>query len=465
MKKWIIIALLIVASQLFAQEVVWNGPAVDFSHGRLKISDNKRFLVFDDGTPFFYLGDTAWELFHRLTPEQVEKYLENRRQKGFTVIQAVVLAELDGLNVPNALGEKPLFDNDPLRPNEKYFDHVDWVIDKAREKGLFIGLLPTWGDKVERAQWGVGPVIFNPDIAEKYAAWLAKRYQDRPNIIWINGGDRDGGGNNQPIWNAIGQGIKKTDKNHLLTFHPGGGKSSSQWFHKTDWLDFNMSQTGHCERSYSIYKTLTAQDYNRQPIKPCFDGEPRYEDHPVCWNPNVLGWFDDVDVRQAAYWSLFTGSFGHTYGCHAIWQFLSEGRQPIGYARNSWEADMDLPGAWDMIHVRKLLESRDFLSRTPAPELLSDPYYPEHAYRVATRGKDYALIYLPDGNATEINLDAIHAEKLKAWWYNPRTGVAQYIENLQARGRQKFTPPTMNRGNDWVLVLDDERANYPAPGQ
>ncbi len=63
--------------------------------------------VFEDGTPFFYLGDTAWELFHRLSKEDAEKYLENRREKGFTVIQAVILAELDGLNTPNMEGEKP----------------------------------------------------------------------------------------------------------------------------------------------------------------------------------------------------------------------------------------------------------------------------------------------------------------------------------------------------------------------
>lgn len=460
-----IFSILCCAINLMAQEVIWNGPSVDFNHGKLGVSANKRFLAFADGTPFFYLGDTAWELFHRLTREEVEKYLENRRQKGFTVIQAVVLAELDGLNTPNMLGDKPLLDNDPLKPNEKYFTHVDWVIKKAEEKGLFIGLLPTWGDKVDRASWGTGPEIFNVENAEKYATWLANRYQDRPNIIWINGGDRDGGGKNQPIWEAIGQAVKNTDKNHLMTFHPWGGKSSSQWFHHSDWLDFNMSQTGHCERSYSIYKTIIANDYRRQPIKPCFDGEPRYEDHPVCWNPNVLGWFDDADVRQAAYWSLFTGSFGHTYGCHAIWQFLSADRQPVGYARNNWEADLDLPGAWDVIHVRKLIESRDFFSRIPAQELIADEYFPEHDYRVATRGRDYAFVYIPNGYATEINLEPIGAAKLKTWWYNPRDGKAQFIETIIGTGKKKFTPPTMNRGNDWILVLDDEKAGYKEPGQ
>ena len=105
-----------------SQENAWKGLSADLSHGKLKISENKRFLVFEDNTPFFYLGDTGWELFHRLNKEETEKYLETRRTQGFTVIQAVALAELDGLNTPNAEGNKPLIDNDPLKPNEAYFN-------------------------------------------------------------------------------------------------------------------------------------------------------------------------------------------------------------------------------------------------------------------------------------------------------------------------------------------------------
>ena len=117
--------ILITVNILSAQEVPWQGVSIDFNHGKLKISENRRFLIFEDGTPFFYLGDTGWELFHRLNKDEVERYLENRRAKGFTVIQAVALAEFDGLNIPNADGNKPLISNDPLKPNEAYFAYVD----------------------------------------------------------------------------------------------------------------------------------------------------------------------------------------------------------------------------------------------------------------------------------------------------------------------------------------------------
>ncbi|RYY22271.1 MAG: DUF4038 domain-containing protein, partial [Chitinophagaceae bacterium] len=71
---------------------------INFStQGQLQVSENQRFLVTKDGKPFFWLGDTAWELFHRLSREEADTYLKNRADKGFTVIQAVALAELDGL--------------------------------------------------------------------------------------------------------------------------------------------------------------------------------------------------------------------------------------------------------------------------------------------------------------------------------------------------------------------------------
>jgi len=447
-----------------AQEVKWEGKPVDFSRGQLVVHPNKRFLVFEDGTPFFYLGDTAWELFHRLTRAETEKYLENRREKGFTVIQAVVLAELDGLNKPNAEGERPLINNDPLRPNEKYFAHVDWVVGKALEKGMFIGMLPTWGDKVDK-QWGVGPVIFNEKNAFEYGRFIGERYKKFPNIIWINGGDRLGGGNNFAVWDALARGIKSADPNHLMTFHPAGEHSSSEWFHHTDWLDFNMVQTGHGQRSYAIYKRLLVPDYERIPERPVLDGEPRYEDHPVGWKPETLGWFDDADVRQALYWNLFSGSFGHTYGCHAVWQMLAPGLEPVGLARNSWGKDLDLPGAWDLIHARKLIESRPFTERVPYQAILSNQYVPETDYLVASRGKNYIFIYIPTGWSAEVNMLRCGWLRAKAWWYNPRNGEAQEIGTFQAKDVKTFTPPSQGRGNDWVLVLDNAKNDFSAPGR
>ena len=178
-----------------AQIAPVQGPSVDFSHGKLVVSDNHRFLQFEDGTPFFYLGDTGWEFFHRLTYKEAEKYLENRRQKGFTVIQAVILAEADGLEDANRNGDIPLIDNDPGKPNEDYFCLWIALSGLRKARAYSSDCLPTWGDKVDKATWGTGPEIFNPENAYEYGKFLGERYKNFPNIIWINGGDRSGGTN------------------------------------------------------------------------------------------------------------------------------------------------------------------------------------------------------------------------------------------------------------------------------
>ncbi len=133
------------------------------------------------------------------------------------------------------------------------------------------------GDKIELLGHGKGPIIFNSSNAFAYGKWIGKRYCKCPNIVWVNGGDRQGGGDNFAIWNSLAEGIKSVDQNHLMTFHPFGGGygfSSSKWFHNTQWLDFNMVQSGHVCKSLPNYEII-GHDYNLKPIKPCLDGEPR----------------------------------------------------------------------------------------------------------------------------------------------------------------------------------------------
>jgi hypothetical protein len=305
-------------------------PSVDLQRGALQVSANKRFLQHADGTPFFYMADTAWELFHRLDQAEAERYLENRRRKRFTVIQAVALAELNGLDTPNAYGDKPLLNNNPSTPDitsgadpndatqYDYWDHVDYIVDTAAAKGLHIGMLPTWGDKWNK-KWGAGPEIFTPKNAQTYGEWLGRRYRDKP-IIWILGGDRPvENEGHKAIIRALATGLRQGDNGkHLITFHPVGGATSAQWFHEDEWLRFNMNQTGHCTNT-DVWNRIE-RDYDRVPTKPVLDAEPLYEDHPICFNAKENGYSDDYEIRKFAYWDVFAGAAGHTYGNHAVWQ-------------------------------------------------------------------------------------------------------------------------------------------------
>ncbi len=233
-----------------------------------------------------------------------------------------------------------------------------------------------------------------------------------------------------------------------MTFHPPGGNSSSKFVHEEDWLDFNMIQSGHGIGEKNFKKV--ENDYNLTPVKPVLDGEPRYEDHPKSFKPEN-GYFDQADIRQAAYWGVFAGGFGITYGHHSIWSMTIE---PGDYFIMIWQQAIDRPGGGQMQYLRKLIESRPFLERVPDQNLIAKQY-PGYNHLQACRGKDYAFIYTPAGLPIKIKMGIISGEKVKAHWYNPRNGEKIYIDEFDNSGERVFRTPAQGRDNDWVLILDD----------
>jgi hypothetical protein len=385
----------------------------------------------------------------------------------------VVLAELDGLHDPNPYGHTPLHGDDPARPDERYFQHVDWIVEKAEELGLTVGMLPTWGDKWNRGRWGAGPEIFTPENAGVYGEWLGRRYREKP-IIWILGGDRRvESDRHRAIIEAMAGGIREGDGGmHLMTLHPPGGAGSSEWFHEADWLDFNMRQNGHVTEFTGRYDATRA-DYDRQPVKPVIDGEPIYEDHPVSFKASDLGHSVAADVRRPLYWDLFTGACGHTYGHHSVWQMWQPGRNPINNPLLPWQEALDQPGAGQMQFGRRLIESRPFLTRIPDDSVIVTDRVPTSVpgagrYRfVATRDEEssYAMVYAPVGRPFSVRMGAIRGGTVRAWWFNPRKGEVSMIGEYPNTGTREFTPPDEGEHLDWVLVLDDTARRYPPPGQ
>jgi len=431
---------------------------------RLRVSENKRFLVKEDGTPFFWLGDTAWSLFQRPTREEVDLYLETRAAQGFTVVQAVVLGNICGTSAQNPQGAYPLKNNDPAQPNEAFFTNVDYVVNKAEALGLYIGMLPTWGDHVCPLKGAEARRIFTPQNAAIYGEFLGRRYRNKP-IIWVLGGDHNPTAAEVITWRAMAKGLSRGDGGaHLMTYHPRGWSSSSAFVHAEPWLDFHMIQSGHARRDAENYSMIAA-DYAKEPVRPCLDGEPCYEDHPVNWVPEN-GYFDDYDVRKAAYRALFAGAFGHTYGANPVWQFYEPDRRPITGARTFWREGLQLPGANQMKHARALLESRPFLRRVPDQSLLVSPLSTGADHPQATRDADggYAFVYLPSGKPVTVDLEKLAGQRVRAWWYNPRTGAAEAAGESDRHGAREFAPPDSSHGPDWVLVLDDAGKEFPPPG-
>lgn len=444
---------------------------------RLKVSDNHRFLVTEEGRPFFWLGDTTWELFHRLNREDAIRLFENRAYRRFNVLQSVAIGELEGHTDPNPYGHLPFVDLDVTRPAVKdgpqndYWDHVDFIVREANQRGLYIGFLPTWGRFWHDSNQGQKP-LFTAANAAVYGEWLGQRYKDA-GLIWILGGDRGVDNDEQKeIIRAMAKGLRKGDGgNHLMTLHPPGGNGSSTWFHNDGWLDFNMRQNGHVPEFTGRYDKTRA-DYDRTPTKPVLDGEPIYEDHPVSFKAKELGHSIASDVRRPLYWNLFSGAFGHTYGHHSVWQMWSPGKPPINNPLMSWAEALDQPGAAQMQHGRALIESRPFLTRIPDDSIIVTDRVPTSVpgagryHFAATRDTDgtYAMVYAPIGRAFKVRMEVIKGAKVKAWWFNPRDGKAAPIDTYNNQGVREFTPPNLGEMLDSVLVLDDAALKYPPPG-
>jgi len=423
-----------------------------WDHGKLEVPNDKRMLQHTDGTGFFWMGDTAWQMTKRLNTNDITKYLTDRKNKKYTVIQTVAVVDRWG----TADQLMPFEDMDHYRkPIEDYWKRVDYIIQTAEELELYVAILPMWGGKeIDK---------LNIDDVKVYAKWIANRYKDKKNIIWVIGGDP---GDNIDKWNTMGEEINVIDNEHLITYHPSGNASSSQWFHNKNWFDFNMIQSGHSQTEYHPGNTIDTSeansllniDYSKSPVKPVIDAEPRYEDiHVNLANGNPR--YTAFHVREIAYIQLFSGAFGHTYGHQSIWQMWSSSLpecQTGGTCSKSWEEALNDAGGKQMQYVSELMQSRPILGRVPDQSIINS------GDGVATRGNEYAFVYTSSGEPFIVNMNKtkISTEAVKASWYNPRDGKTTKDNNSPYgnTGTQEFTPPTLE---DWVLILDKDTDDKP----
>lgn len=441
------------------------------SHGRVVVHPGNRFLMYEDGTPFFWLGDTAWQMFHRHTRESARTYLQDRAMKGFNVIQAVCLAEHGGLSSPNAMGEMAFVDENYTIPNDKYFDHIEYMVDVADSLGVMIGMLPTWGDKVN-LKWGAGPVIFDTEEkAENYGRYMGKRFGGKKNVIWILGGDRPADGY-ENIFRAMARGIaigtsgSEDYSKCLMTYHPWGGTSCTEWFTDEPWLDFYMQQNGH-PYDVPLWDRIQGDYNNIKPVRPVLDGEPLYDEHAIDFDMKKNGVSTDYHTRRYFYHEVFSGACGHTFGSTGVWQVYNPDKyKPAGDVFTRWEESLGRIASYQMGYGKELMLSRPYFTRIPDQSILHEAY--DHLDRItATRDIDrtYAFIYTERGKPITIDLTAIgNGEKVKAWWFDVRSGRSIPLGDFNREKSVTFTPMTKGAGNDWVLVIDDPAAGYPAPG-
>lgn len=429
--------------------------AKPWDHGRLVVSENKHDLEHSNGTPFFWMADTAWELSHELTHDEIDTYLQNRKEKGFTVI--MFSAVQNKAYNDNVDGELPFRNEDFTDPNGAYWDDIDYIIAKAEELGMYIALLPAWNMTLGEDNRG----LTSAEEADAYGRWIADRYKDEPNIIWINGGDTKPEGDSEEIWDALGNSIYDIIKDkHLMTYHPTSYPASN-WFDESDeWFNFDTIQTGHCvDYEGGLESFRNAYDKGWALV----DIEPRYEAFIKCkWvddnaELNDGSRFTDTDVRKMAYSQLFSGAFGFTYGHSVVRGFYVEGDVDSGETvTTNWYDDdvINATGVKQMTHLVKLNTSRPFLHRTPDDSIVTS----ENG--IAIRGDGYAFVYLVEGGSVTVDLTKVSSNAIKAYWFDPRTGESTAIDGTFTQGSQTFDSQSQD---DMVLVLDDVLRGYDAP--
>jgi hypothetical protein len=466
MKRLILSTFLVLSIFASAQSKTAKHP---WDNGKLKVSENHRYLQHEDGTPFFWLGDTGWLLPERLNRDEAEFYLTECSKRGYNVVQVQTIDKVPSINYygQSSMPDGFNFKNINKKDLYGYWDHLDFIIKAAERKGIYIGMDCIWGGLVKDG-------LLSVKEAEAYGKFLGERYKNSPNIIWFIGGDIRGDVKPE-VWEALATSIKSVDKNHLMTYHPRGRTCSATWFNNASWLDFNMFQSGHRrygqrkgDGDYTIAENTEEDNwrYAEQAlslamVKPVIDGEPSYEDIPQgLHEANETRWTAN-DVRRYAYWSVFAGSFGHTYGHNSIMQFYKPGVNASFFPSRYWYDCLQDPGYNQMKYLKTLMLAFPFLERVPDQSIIAGQNGERYDRAIATRGTDYLLVYNYTARPMQIDLSKISGAKKNCWWFNPKNGELQFIGELDGTKITNFQLDiAYNAGNDRVLIAVDSAKDY-----
>jgi hypothetical protein len=418
---------------------------------QLRVSANRRYLVDQNNAPFLLQGDAAWSLIVAMSDAEVEQYLRNRRAKGFNTVIVELIEHRFAKHPPsNEAGDAPFTTlGDFSTPNEKYFEHADWVIRKAGEYGMVVMLVPIYLGYVGTDEGWIEEILkLEPEKCLAYGRYLGNRYKDFDNLIWVMGGDRNPETALERV-DSIALGIRESDKRHLFTAHCHPENSAVERYGSGGWLSFNSTYT------YEIVHEKLLADYNRNPAWPFILIETSYEgEHNA----------SEVQIRRQAYWSVLCGGFGHVFGNNPIWHFNGPTLFPTNL---TWQQALDLPGSVGMMHWGKLFRSRRWFDLVP-----------DQKHEVVTaglgefRGLDYlaagrtpdggtVIAYMPSQRTITVDMSKMSGARARAWWFDPRTGKALAGGDYPTSGRRELTPPSEG---DWVLVLDDASLNRLSPG-
>ncbi len=430
--------------------VPYTGDNPLYKHGPIKLSENRRYLVHADSTPFFWLSCTAWNGVLRSNPGDWVNYLRTRREQNFTAIQ-FVSTHWRGL-AKDATGETAFTGTERIRLNPAFFQRLDPKVVAINESGLVAAPVILW----TLTETDPGQILSEAD-AIRLARYIVARWGAH-SVVWFLGGDGRYPQERVDRWKRIGGAVFGDRHDRLVTLHPSGENWVGDDFGDEPWFDFIGYQSGHGDSERSLRWLVSgppATEWQTGPPFPVINLEPNYENHPGYTHHRQ---FQGADIRRAAYWSLLVAPpAGVSYGHNSIWVWPEEPQVPDGHTSlgtvGPWREGLYTEGVRSMTLLRQLFESLPWPDLRPAPDLIAeqpgdvDPW--QFVAAAQTQDGTATVFYAPEGAAITLRAGRITRPAI-ARWFNPRDGKFGESLELASSGPQTFTPPNFR---DWVLVI------------
>ncbi|WP_082499429.1 MULTISPECIES: DUF4038 domain-containing protein [unclassified Rhizobium] len=414
-------------------------PAIGSDRFPLTVAADHQHLVDASGLPFLIHGDTAWSLIAELSPEDAERYLKDRRDRGFNTLVISLIEHKFSSKAPrNHAGDAPFqLAGAFAEPLDAYFDRALWLVRRARDYGFLVLLAPAYlGVRDSGEGWASEVAKAGPEVLEAYGAYLGTRFAGLENIVWLQGGDDDPA---DRAWvEAIVRGLKRANPTALQCVHGNRESVIREIWPEAGWIDLDTVYT---------YGDVTAA-FRKAPRsiapRPVIFLEGVYENEHGA---------NAATVRAAAYRALLSGAAGQIFGNNPVWHFSGPGVVP---APQDWIAALDSDGARSMTHLKALFDSLEWWKIPPRTQA-SSPCEPSGTAYAAARDGSYALAYLIGNSGVRIDHRCRIAPAINARWFDPSSGrFFSAAVPRSAKRSDHYSPPSRtNAGGDtdWLLVL------------
>lgn len=427
-----------------------NTGKYDFDiHGRIIRQKGLFYLTHADGTPFLYIGCTAWNGALKSTDAEWDQYLRHRADNRYSVIQLVTTQWRGGDK--NSLGQVAFEGSERISINPEFFKLMDKKIDRVNEYGLVAAPVILWALQVAAGR-ELSPGYYLPDDqAILLARYIVARYGAN-HVIWLLGGDGNYTGTYEQRWKTIGRGVFDGIHQGIVAQHPQGRSWIGEVYKDEQWLDIVGYQSSHSNEKGTvewITKGPVSREWSSLPARPVINLEPNYE--------QIRTTITDKDVRNAVFWSLFAAPVsGVTYGANGIWPWLREGEKILNHGdapwTSTWDKSINLPGSLQMKNITVFLKSLEWWNLYPAQDLLveqpGDKVFNQFVSVVKSPDNKTIVAYLPVKTTIKIRKPLVKEYSVK--WFNPVTG--RYVDGVSA-GSGNIIEITSPEEGDWVVVI------------